>query len=152
MKTKKQERKTNSSIFKKTNHIFNIRLVILINLDEMGIYKRKLNGFKSEFTKPAISTVYRPYTMDKENVYTTKMPSCPLTHTSLTTQPSADPYRSKRRVTYLGVVRADPNDYVQRYGKSLINSDNLPDFVKNIPTPPNLELVYFLFFSFFCNS
>lgn len=35
----------------------------------------------------------------------------------------------------LGVVTADPNDYVRRYGDSLIHSKSLPDFVHEIPHP-----------------
>lgn len=42
---------------------------------------------------------------------------------------------------YLGVIRADPNDYLKRYGPwALTPSDQLPDYVKNIPTPPGIRL------------
>ena len=45
------------------------------------------------------------------------------------------------KVNYLGVVRADPVSYMKQYGDSLIESDALPEYVKQIPTPPGIELV-----------
>jgi hypothetical protein len=48
------------------------------------------------------------------------------------------------KISYLGVVRADPNVYARRYGDSLVESDKLPDCVRQIPTPPGLELVSIL--------
>lgn len=44
----------------------------------------------------------------------------------------------RKEYKYLGVIRANPNDYVQRYGASLTESQYLPDFVKEIKTPDNL--------------
>jgi Ca2+-binding EF-hand superfamily protein len=41
---------------------------------------------------------------------------------------------------YLGVVRANPVEYVQRFGHSLVVSDELPDFVKEIKTPDDIVL------------
>jgi hypothetical protein len=89
----------------------------------MGIYKRKFNDFKSEFVtlSPCIN---------KENA---KVPS------SLN-----NPYKIKqikRTITYLGVVNVDPNEYARKYGENLVDADDLPDFIKAIPTPSNLELV-----------
>jgi hypothetical protein len=46
----------------------------------------------------------------------------------------------KKRVKYLGIVKADPVDYVNKYGKELKLSDDLPDFVKKIKTPDGLRL------------
>ncbi len=40
----------------------------------------------------------------------------------------------------MGVVRANPSDYVDRYGDSLIESRNLPDFVQDIEAPDGLVL------------
>jgi hypothetical protein len=103
----------------------------------MVIHKRKLNDFRSEFTRAAVGLPHRPYA-DKENACKAKTPA------ACSGQSTVDPYRIKqarRRVTYLGVVNMDPNDYVQRYGKDLVDPANLPDFVKSIPTPPDLELV-----------
>ena len=41
---------------------------------------------------------------------------------------------------YLGIVKANPADYVQRYASSLRTSNNLPDFVFDIKTPNGLIL------------
>ena len=41
---------------------------------------------------------------------------------------------------YLGVVRADPADYVARYGSTLVNSHDLPQFVLDIKTPEGISL------------
>jgi hypothetical protein len=46
----------------------------------------------------------------------------------------------KKDYKYLGVVRANPVDYVQRYGHSLVVSNELPQFVQDIATPDGLEL------------
>lgn len=43
-------------------------------------------------------------------------------------------------VVYLGVIRANPADYVQRYGAELKQSNQLPDFVTEIATPDGLKL------------
>lgn len=45
-----------------------------------------------------------------------------------------------QQVTYLGVVNANPTEYVERYGESLKLTQHLPDFVLNIATPPELTL------------
>jgi hypothetical protein len=46
----------------------------------------------------------------------------------------------KKDYKYLGVVRANPVDYVQRYGHSLVVSNELPQFVQDIATPDGIEL------------
>lgn len=38
-----------------------------------------------------------------------------------------------KEIKYLGVVRANPAEYVEKYGETLVS--DLPDFVKEIPTP-----------------
>jgi len=35
----------------------------------------------------------------------------------------------------LGIIKADPNTYVQQYGPQLRTTQGLPDFVKGLPTP-----------------
>ena len=40
----------------------------------------------------------------------------------------------------LGVVKANPLDYVRRFGGDLLNSNDLPDFVKQIRPPSGLTL------------
>jgi Ca2+-binding EF-hand superfamily protein len=46
----------------------------------------------------------------------------------------------KKEYKYLGIIRANPVDYVQRYGDSLIYSNDLPNFIKEIKTPDGLTL------------
>lgn len=46
----------------------------------------------------------------------------------------------KREFKYLGVIRASPCDYVQRYGNSLIPSSQLPPIVEDFKTPEGLVL------------
>lgn len=41
---------------------------------------------------------------------------------------------------YLGVINANPVDYVQRYSESLKTSNELPDFITNIKAPEGLVL------------
>lgn len=46
----------------------------------------------------------------------------------------------KREFKYLGVIRASPCDYVQRYGNSLVPSSQLPPLVEDFKTPEGLVL------------
>lgn len=46
----------------------------------------------------------------------------------------------KREFKYLGVIRANPNEYVNRYRNLLKSSSDLPEFVKEIPTPHGVKL------------
>jgi hypothetical protein len=44
----------------------------------------------------------------------------------------------RQEYKHLGIVRANPTEYVQRYGNSLMESRNLPDFVLDIKAPEGL--------------
>lgn len=46
----------------------------------------------------------------------------------------------RREIKYLGVIRANPAEYVQRYGSSLKSANELPDYVASIKTPEGLVL------------
>ncbi|RNA35181.1 hypothetical protein BpHYR1_023986 [Brachionus plicatilis] len=46
----------------------------------------------------------------------------------------------KREYKYLGVIRANPVEYVQRFGNNLTLPHNLPQFVTDIKTPDGLAL------------
>lgn len=46
----------------------------------------------------------------------------------------------KKEIKYLGVIKANPAEYVQRYGSSLKLSKDLPQFVLDIQTPNDLVL------------
>lgn len=46
-----------------------------------------------------------------------------------------------REVKYLGVVKANPIEYVQRYSDSLKSYDQLPQYVKDIQTPAEVGVL-----------
>ena len=47
----------------------------------------------------------------------------------------------KKNITHLGIVKMDPNEYIQKYGKdNLLKSTELPQFVKDIQPPLGIEL------------
>jgi hypothetical protein len=46
----------------------------------------------------------------------------------------------KKDYKYLGTVRANPSDYVQRYGSSLKDAKDLPSIVYDIKTPSGIRL------------
>lgn len=45
-----------------------------------------------------------------------------------------------KRVRYLGVVDADPAEYLRRYKDELLPADKLPDFIKQVKPPSDLKL------------
>ena len=45
-----------------------------------------------------------------------------------------------KRVRYLGIVDADPEEYIRKYKDELRKPDEMPEFVKNVKTPHNLKL------------
>ena len=47
----------------------------------------------------------------------------------------------RKEVKYLGVIRANPAEYVQRYGNSLKVSSSLPQFVLDIQTPSEVGVL-----------
>ncbi|RNA39701.1 serine threonine- phosphatase with EF-hands 2-like [Brachionus plicatilis] len=46
----------------------------------------------------------------------------------------------RKEIKYLGVIRANPAEYVQRYSGSLTEAGDMPGFVKEIKTPEGLVL------------
>jgi hypothetical protein len=46
----------------------------------------------------------------------------------------------KKEIRYLGVVKADPEEYSKRYKENLKDSNNLPSIVNEVPTPTGLVL------------
>lgn len=46
----------------------------------------------------------------------------------------------KKEIKYLGVIKANPNEYTERYGTSLKASRELPQFVLDIQTPSDIVL------------
>jgi len=45
-----------------------------------------------------------------------------------------------KKVTYLGEMKMDPDEYVQMYGRSLVKSEDLPEYIKKLKTPKGIEL------------
>ena len=52
----------------------------------------------------------------------------------------APPIQVKKEFKYLGIIRANPAEYVARYGPSLKTSSELPDFVLDIKPPSGVIL------------
>ena len=52
----------------------------------------------------------------------------------------APPIQVKKEFKYLGIIRANPAEYVARYGPSLKTSSELPDFVLDIKPPSGVVL------------
>ncbi len=46
----------------------------------------------------------------------------------------------KQKVTYLPIIRADPNDYVKKYGSSLLNASEMPKDILNLKNPEGIVL------------
>ena len=46
----------------------------------------------------------------------------------------------KKQVIDLGVIKADPQDYLNKYGSSLKTYEELPDFVRDMKPPEKLHL------------
>lgn len=47
----------------------------------------------------------------------------------------------RKEVKYLGVITANPVEYVQKYGASLKTASQLPDYVLNINTPHEIGVL-----------
>ena len=63
-----------------------------------------------------------------------------LTPRNVIVQWEAPEVNIRKEFKYLGIVRANPVEYVQRYGQSLTVSNDLPQFVLDIATPNGLVL------------
>jgi hypothetical protein len=46
----------------------------------------------------------------------------------------------KQEVKHLDIIRADPNEYYQRFGSNLTHHTELPDYVRNIKPPNGIKL------------
>jgi hypothetical protein len=44
----------------------------------------------------------------------------------------------KKEVKYLGVVSADPAKYIEKFGSKLIKPNEIPEYLREIPTPEGL--------------
>jgi hypothetical protein len=83
-----------------------------------------------------------PYTETKRRVIFQAAPPDPVIIKPRNTiiQWEAPHVEIRKDFKYLGIVKANPADYVARYGSSLRQSHNLPEFVFDIKTPDGLVL------------
>ena len=87
--------------------------------------------------KPQAIIVERwmPYTEQKRKIIYQKPPPDPVVckPRNVIVQWESPEVVIKQKVKYLGVICANPCDYIQRYGNSLKTADQLPEITKNIP-------------------
>ena len=78
----------------------------------------------------------------KRRVVFQKAPSDPviLKPRNIIVQWEAPSVSVKKEFKYLGIVRANPNEYVQRYGSALKIPSDLPELVNEIKNPDGLVL------------
>jgi hypothetical protein len=78
-----------------------------------------------------------PYKQQKRRVIYQKAPPVqpPATQKNLIIQWEGTQARVVKEFRNLGIIKADPNTYVQQYGTQLRPTQGLPDFVKSLPTP-----------------
>jgi hypothetical protein len=78
-----------------------------------------------------------PYKQQKRRVIYQKAPpvQAPAPQKNLIIQWEGTQARVVKEFRNLGIIKADPNTYVQQYGPQLRPTQGLPDFVKGLPTP-----------------
>jgi len=78
-----------------------------------------------------------PYKQQKRRVIYQKAPPVqpPAPQKNLIIQWEGTQARVVKEFRNLGIIKADPNTYVQQYGAQLRPTQGLPDFVKGLPTP-----------------
>ena len=92
---------------------------------------------------PVIIERWLPYTETKRKVIFNKKDNDSakvLKPRNVIVQWEAPKMTLKRQVKYLGVISADPIKYLQKFGTSLKNARELPDFVLDIKTPDSMKL------------
>jgi len=78
-----------------------------------------------------------PYKQQKRRVIYQKAPpvQAPAPQKNLIIQWEGTQARVVKEFRNLGIIKADPNTYIQQYGPQLRPTQGLPDFVKGLPTP-----------------
>ncbi|CAF0874603.1 unnamed protein product [Rotaria sordida] len=78
-----------------------------------------------------------PYKQQKRRVVYQKAPPVqpPAPQKNLIIQWEGTQARVVKEFRNLGIIKADPNTYVQQYGPQLRPTQGLPDFIKGLPTP-----------------
>ena len=95
-------------------------------------------------TKPQSVVIERwlPYTEQKRRVIYQKAPPDPVVckPKNIIVQWEAPEVSVKKDVKHLGIIRANPSEYVQKYGNSLKQPNELPRFVLDIKPQCGVEL------------
>jgi hypothetical protein len=96
-------------------------------------------------TKPQSVIIERwlPFNLPKRRVVfqrSGERDSIQLTPKNMIVQWEAPQVSIKKEVKYLGVVKANPTEYRERYGSTLKTSKDLPEFVHDIKTPEGISL------------
>ena len=83
-----------------------------------------------------------PYSTHKRRVIFQRAPepSTYLKPRNTIIQWDAPCVKINKELTDLGVVRANPTEYVEKYGPSLMKFNDFPDFIKDIRPPQGLVL------------
>jgi hypothetical protein len=89
------------------------------------------------FLSSIIVERWLPYKQQKRRVIYQKAPPVqpPAPQKNLIIQWEGTQARVVKEFRNLGIIKADPNAYVQQYGSQLRPTQGLPDFVKGLPTP-----------------
>jgi hypothetical protein len=115
----------------------------------MAVTKRKLYDLKSEYIQRGFNQYQYQQQKQIYSVQSNKENKENVSSSNIKRKYEEPPNPTvKRKITYLGVVNTDPNEYVRKYGNTLVKSEQLPTYVKKIPNPPGIELVSLLFFGF----
>jgi hypothetical protein len=92
--------------------------------------------------QPVIIERWMPYSEQKRRVIYQKAPPDPVVckPKNIIVQWETPDVCIKKDIKHLGVVCANPCEYIQRYGSTLKKSADLPQFVKDIPPQCGVEL------------
>lgn len=93
--------------------------------------------------QPVIIERWLPYTpMKRRVIFNKNLEPDPIVNKprNVVIQWEAPQVTIRKQFKYLGIVRANPAEYMNQYGDSIIDAGSLPDFVKEIPPPSGLIL------------
>ena len=93
--------------------------------------------------QPVIIERWLPYTQQKRRVVHQKSEDSKLVYIkpkNVIVQWEAPEVTVKKDLKYLGIIRANPNEYMNRFGSTLKTSKDLPNFVLDIKPPNGIKL------------
>lgn len=91
-----------------------------------------------------ITERWLPYAKSKRRVIFQKAPPAPtfVKPKNVIVQWTQPNVKIKQEIKYLGVIEADPIEYMKKYGDELKNFNEMPDIVRNIPAINDLDPNY----------